>query len=423
MNKEKIFCETLKHWCTSMSEAAELADCDEKHLAYVLNTEGRYRGQNGLLFTKHLHNSTALTTTPTSTVISNSNKKAVKVVCESTGEYFDSILAFSKYMDVPATKITYDFINYGYVTDKFGKKWVRADKKGGTKIHRTKEELRAFRLEILAHTQDKICKKIICIETQEEFSSLKEAAKHLNITTWTLSYHIKKHGVFVKDGKSYTFADKANMPVATLKSAKSTRGKKAREITCLQTGEKFKSANVLSSVVGVTGPWISHLLKEEGQFKRNGKTYVYSDKISPAKATSDGNVIVCQETGDRFESIEIFSKYVGKSIDLVTTVFKNNGKYMRDGLTYILEVASPQLKVEVKEEAQPEVVETPAQVTTKEKQQELPIVKIAKKVTELHEKVYDEQIALQDTLVSFVRKKMYIEASILCETLQKIYMK
>ena len=121
--------------------------------------------------------------------------------------------------------------------------------------------------------------------------------------------------------------------------------------------------------------------------------------------------------------IEIFSKYVGKSIDLVTTVFQNNGKYMRNGLTYILEVASPQLKVEVKEKAQPEVVEIPAQVTAEEKQQELPVVKIAKKVTELHEKVYDEQIALQDTLVSFVRKKMYMEASILCETLQKIYMK
>lgn len=269
------------------------------------------------------------------------------IYCETLNHWCDSWKDAALLAGCNMFRIRYNLNLYGRFVSKDGLVFVKKPRTS-TNLKQDKTIV-ASKLKMV---------QLKCLETDEIVASIKALGEKVGLkTSHCISNALRIYGSYIdKFGHTWVRLDGKCKGIRKRLSSyeKSNRhGRPAKEITCVQTGEKFKSASVLSAVVGHSGSWITNCLTTEGQYKRNGKTYVYTDHMSPAKPITDGNVIVCKETGDRFESLELFSKYVNKSVDAVSNIFKNNGKYMTsDEHTYVVEKASTiELpKVEVKKE-------------------------------------------------------------------------
>ena len=351
---KNIYCSTLNHWCKSLKDAAQIGGVHPYWLSQMLSKSGRAVTKEGMEF---VLNPTGNAAIAPKALQKTSKRKSASLKCLETGEIFDSVRMLGKKINVTYVWIYASLRKKGYYA-KDGKKYVFID---------TQKE----------HA-DPRAKALVCLETKEKYACINDLRIVLGTGHGTINRQLALKGKYVKDGKTYVYADSiknmeeyANTYVP--EKPKKQLGRKARSITCIQTGEVFKSATLLSNVIKTSTGHISHCLKLEGQFKKNGYTYVYTDHISP-KTTSDGTVIICKETGDRFTSLDLFCKYVKASPETVSNIFKNNGKYvMKDGKIFVLEKVTTVVPVSKEIEKPVEAkVEAPIQ-------EELPVVKIAKK--------------------------------------------
>lgn len=258
--------------------------------------------------------------------------------------------------------------------------------------------------------------KIYCKTLNKWCDSMKDAALVAGVNKTHFAIVMRTKGYFKsKEGLEFSFK-------AEVGNTTKLKGKKAIPITCIQTGEVFKSAKFVAARTKYSTGYISQCLKKHGQFKFEGYTYVYTRSIS-LEMISNGMAIVCKETGDRFTSLDLFCKYVMANKETILNIFKNNGKYvMKDGKVFVLEkvksVVSEQKVIEPNVEVNSDI-----KTHTEKKVEKMPVVKMIEKMHEVKEKAYNEQEALNQALVSFIDKGMYSEASILCDSLQKIYLK
>lgn len=258
--------------------------------------------------------------------------------------------------------------------------------------------------------------KIYCKTLNKWCDSMKDAALVAGVNKTHFAIVMRTKGYFKsKEGLEFSFK-------AEVGNTTKPKGKKAIPITCIQTGEVFKSAKFVAARTKYSTGYIGQCLKKHGQFKFDGCTYVYTHSISP-KATSDGTVVICKETGDRFISLDLFCKYLMVNKEIVLNIFKNNGKYVtKDGKVFVLEKVTstvPEQKI-----AKPKVeVDSSVKPQAEKKVEKMSVVKMIEKMHEVREKAYNEQEALNQALVSFINKGMYSEASVLCDSLQKIYLK
>lgn len=282
--------------------------------------------------------------------------------------------------------------------------------------------------------------KIYCKTLDKWCDSMGDAALVAGVNKAHFAIVMRAKGRFKsKDGLEFSFKNEAgntyarehamqninkitNLGMHTTEEIAKPRGKQAISITCLQTGEVFASAKFVAAKTKYSTGYIGQCLKKHGQFKFDGCTYVYTHSISP-KTTSDGTVVICKETGDRFISLDLFCKYLMVNKETVSNIFKNNGKYVtKDGKVFVLEKVTnttPEQKVE-----KPKVeVDSSVKPHAEEKVEKMSVVKMIEKMHEVREKAYNEQEALNQALVSFINKGMYSEASVLCDSLQKIYLK
>lgn len=399
----KIYCKTLGKWCNSMKDAALVAGVNKTHFAIVMRTKGCFKSKEGLEFS--FKDDTGNTMKAT--------RRGRSIKCIETGKEFDSISALVRHL------------GGSYV-------W----------IHKKLQEDGCYRRNGFTYTFSDMSPNelpkprnngtpIICLETKEKFANIEILRKKLGMGHGTINKQLARYGKYMKNGNTYVYEhaiqnidEIANL--STYKSEKVTKpkGKKAISITCVQTGEVFKSAKFVAARTKYSTGYISQCLKKYGQFKFDGYTYVYTHSISP-KTTSDGTVIICKETGDRFTSLDLFCKYVMANKETVSNIFKNNGKYvMKDGKVFVLEKVrniTPEQKVA--EEVIEQKVNSDIKEHTEKKVEKMPVVKMIEKMHEVREKAYNEQEALNQALVSFINKGMYSEASILCDSLQKIYLK
>ena len=204
------------------------------------------------------------------------------------------------------------------------------------------------------------------------------------------------------------------------------------KVKCLTTGTYFSSISDLQKTLGIAHGWINKCFGAKGQFidkagnvyVKTNATQITADKKSKAeiKALRQENIkralsfrkkpVICNETGKVFDSIKSAAKSINlnsvfvsaKSINLnsvfVSAKLKKHGIISdRKGHTYsYVNANTNSTKNTIKN-------------------------KVAIKTNITNEKSTTEKTALEATVISFIKKGMYSEASTLCESLQKIYMK
>ena len=192
------------------------------------------------------------------------------------------------------------------------------------------------------------------------------------------------------------------------------------KVKCLTTGTSFSSISDLQKTLGIAHGWINKCFSAKGQFidkagnvyVKTNATQITADKKSKAeiKALRQENIkrvlsfrkkpVICNETGKVFDSIKSAAKSINLNSVFVSAKLKKQGIISdHKGHTYSYVNANT----------------NSAKNTIKNK------VVIKTNVT--NEKSTTEKTALEATVISFIKKGMYSEASTLCESLQKIYMK
>lgn len=363
---EQIYCKTLNYQCKSIKDAAQLAGVNSFYLKYKL-MHSKEVTIGGLVFTTEAPNAQQ----QLSITKKHLGRKPVGVRCVDSNKEFDSITSLAKYLSIFPANISSQLKQYGEFTDKTGKKYtyIDASKIKPTKTKLSKEELKQMRLANLIKGRKKAkieSYSIKCEQTNTYFKSTAELAKYLNQDESSIANGLKNFGKFIAlDGKAYT-AIKNTTP--KIKTEKKPIGRIGIPIICNETKLKFATVPLASEHYHVHPTTIYASLRKKGQWK-----------------AKDGNIY-------RYEGAPVVS----------------------------YEFDSRPLKVIQKERQQAILTNTSAAVKQNFEKTELKEVKSEKVICA---KLDNEQIALQDTLVSFIKKGMYSEASILCDSLQKIYMK
>ena len=430
MNTEKrVYCESLSHWCESIEEAAQLGECNTFWLQTQLEKVGRAETLNGNVFTYKVKTEAKEDWRAENLKKARESRKKV-VICLETGDRFDSCKTAAKYLNMSAMYLSKK-LHDDKIFTKDGRRYVYEE---NVELVKSDEFSKVPLSELQKNHRIKSNVGYYCIQTGERFATIKEISEKLDIPEDTISMGINNFGKYVALG-GYVYA-----PVVKVIKAKETkkvgkrRTKAERILVCLQTGEEFASCSRVAAIVGCHPTWVSTCMKNDGQFKKNGKTYVFKTSMSPA-VKQDGNIIVCEDDDTRFESMELFSKYVGESVNLVSNIFKNNGKYItKDGYVFVLKKASTQLQAEidtlpvkeiekVEEEKPVQKIEEPKVVKSVQVSTPAPVVNTIVKTPKVRNEKFDERIVLEDTVISFTRKGLYKEAIIICESLEKIYIK
>lgn len=192
------------------------------------------------------------------------------------------------------------------------------------------------------------------------------------------------------------------------------------KVKCLTTGTYFSSISDLQKTLGIAHGWINKCFGAKGQFidkagnvyVKTNATQITADKKSKAeiKALRQENIkralsfrkkpVICNETGKVFDSIKSAAKSINLNSVFVSAKLKKHGIISdRKGHTYsYVNANTNSTKNTIKN-------------------------KVAIKTNITNEKSTTEKTALEATVISFIKKGMYSEASTLCESLQKIYMK
>lgn len=430
MNTEKrVYCESLNHWCESIQEAAQIGECNDQWLQNQLEKVGRVETLNGRVFTYKVK-AEAICDWRTNNIKKAQASRKKAVICLETGDKFESCKLAAEHLGITPLYLSKK-LHDDKVCNLNGKRYVYAE---NVELVKSDEFSKVPLSELQKNHLIKSNVGYYCIQTGERFATIKEISEKLDVPEDTISMGINNFGKYVALG-GYVYA-----PVVKVVKAKKTkkvgkrRTKAERVLVCLQTGEEFASCARVAAVAGCHPSWVSTCMKNDGQFKKNGKTYVFKTSMSPA-IKQDGNIIVCEDNDTRFESMELFSKYVGESVNLVSNIFKNNGKYItKDGYVFVLKKASTQLQTEIDalpvkeiekvEEKKPvQKIEEPKVVKSVQVSTPAPVANTIVKTPKVHNEKFDERIVLEDTVISFTRKGLYKEAIIICESLEKIYIK
>lgn len=428
MNTEKrVYCESLSHWCKSIEEAAQLGECNMFWLQTQLEKAGRAETLNGNVFTYKVK---AKEDWRAENLKKARESRKKVVICLETGDRFDSCKTAAKYLNISAMYLSKKLHDDKTFT-KDGKRYVYEE---NVELVKSNEFSNVPLSGLEANRTIKSNVGYVCIQTGERFITIKEIAEKLDVPEDTIKMGINNFGKYVALG-GYVY-----IPVVDIikepkqNNTQKRRTKAERILVCLQTGEEFASCVKVATIAGCHPTWVSTCMKKDGQFKKNGRTYVFKTSISPI-VKQDGNIIVCENNNTHFESMELFSKYVGESINLVSNIFKHNGKYItKDGYVFVLKKASKQLQAEIntlQTEEIKQVEEQPVQKIEESKVVEsvqvstpasTPVV-ITTKTLKVNNEKFDEQVVLEDTVISFMKKKLYKEAAIICDSLEKIYIK
>lgn len=155
------------------------------------------------------------------------------------------------------------------------------------------------------------CKKVICLETQEIFNSLTEAAKKYGKSGCVLSAVCSgKKPTFC--GKHWAYLDENMKPI--LDKIKLNTKPKMIRIRCIETGEIFNSIKQACIAKNCSQSQLGQLLRGVRNIKTAaGLHWEYVDlenKKEINKGTNRKKVpVICKETGQTFKSISECSKY------------------------------------------------------------------------------------------------------------------
>lgn len=182
----------------------------------------------------------------------------------------------------------------------------------------------------------------------------------------------------------------------------------AKKVTiyCKTNGKIYNSITEAANEAGIENWKLSQALQRKNSATYNGFTFSKRKyrALSLSQLTklhhAHCKAIICETTGKQFESQKALCEHLGLNQMSVSTTFKREGKFVdAKGNVYVR-------KNPVHNEVTATIANNESNVN---------------KTIECA--MNSEQANLQDTLVSFIKKGMYSEASALCETMQKIYMK
>ena len=116
--------------------------------------------------------------------------------------------------------------------------------------------------------------KIICMETKQVYNTITDLSNSLGVSIWKISNELGAHDVFKHAGKSYfRLSDKSQLNRIRTSSNRAL-GNRHITVMCKQTGEVFESIKELANNLSINPAQISNALIKEGKFRRNGLTYV-----------------------------------------------------------------------------------------------------------------------------------------------------
>ena len=180
-------------------------------------------------------------------------------------------------------------------------------------------------------------KPVVCIETQEVFESISDAARKIGIYGTSISRCLRGKGktaggyhwdYLIKENNNHKVNDNDETSKTSRKS-KRTNKYLQKQVICIDTGEIFESVKIAAENIGIRPALISKalngILKTAGGFRwklANAETSsedFYNDKRKKS--------ITCVETGKIFSSLGEAIKYLGlKHHSSLSNVLCGNAK-------------------------------------------------------------------------------------------------
>ena len=170
-----------------------------------------------------------------------------------------------------------------------------------------------------------MCKVLI---DNEQFDTLTDAAKFLEISVAYLSKHLQGKNIISVKG---------------FKVQRLGRQRKFTKIICLETKEIYNTMTALSEKLKVGTGIISNAFAVDDVFKYNGKSYCrLSEKselvkeFNKTKCKGGNNhvTVMCKQTGEIFESIKDLALMLNVSPASISNALLKNNIYRKNGLSY-----------------------------------------------------------------------------------------
>ena len=129
-------------------------------------------------------------------------------------------------------------------------------------------------------SDNKMSKRVRCIETGETFGSASEAAAAKSIDYYHLCENARGKRRVADDGTHWEYLDP---PFKKRPQSETAREKRrggnnghAKPIVCIETGKYYPASSILADELGVNRPRITKFMQKDGVF--NGLHYQYVEK-------------------------------------------------------------------------------------------------------------------------------------------------
>ncbi len=181
-------------------------------------------------------------------------------------------------------------------------------------------------------------KKIICLQTLEVFDSIHLAALKMNLLDTSVCSVLNNRSKQVK-GYSFKYFDSTKtyekQPLLKQRKLYKKFEIQERKIICNETGEIFKSIKDASQILKISYNNIFRNVTGEIQKTRLGLSFdFYKASINLTPRQNLGRKIICNETGEVFESIKKAEAYFGLGRKVISQILAGKNKKTRSGLSF-----------------------------------------------------------------------------------------
>lgn len=276
-----------------------------------------------------------------------------RVKCVETGEVFESLRAAAKWCNVPPPNLSALLAGKGRTLG--GYHWIFADEDEEAALERIRQmpegrqrtdESKARQRRIMtgrklspehcdkirqAHlgkswkesTYEKCCRKIRCVETDEIFPSIKEAAEHYNLKrpniSAALSGKAKSCG-----GYHWEYVDGQSPK----KRSENFRRKVSKPVRCVETGVVYESVAKAAEAFGVTDSAIGNAASGKREKSCGYHWEFFDGELAPLEETQTvaPMLILCVETQEIFQTVHDAAEKFGISAAAISHALNGRAK-------------------------------------------------------------------------------------------------